>query len=144
MKSSFLAISTLFLFTQCGGPQKEKLKIDIPYSNRTDEQKLIGVWCSSSYEPTGRTVATNSLSFKTVIYFYNDGTMEEYFQSNTSFGSGDLMDEGKDVKIVNGKLQYISSKYGFKTFQISISENNLHIVGKINVGGSDGVFTKCL
>jgi hypothetical protein len=136
-------VSVLLLFTQCGGPKKELLKIDMPWAERTDEQKLIGVWCSNTYEPSGRTIATNSLSFKTVIYFYSDGTMQEYFQSNTSLGSGDLMEDGTNVKIVNGKLHYTSSKYGQKVYPISISENSIHIEGMINVGGVDGEFTRC-
>jgi hypothetical protein len=69
--------------------------------------------------------------------------MQEYFESNTSLGSGDLMEEGTNVKIVNGKVHYTSSKYGKKVYPISILENNLHIEGMINVGGVDGVFTKC-
>jgi hypothetical protein len=134
---------TLLLFIQCNGPKTNLLKIDLPWAERTNEQKLIGVWCSNTYEPSGRTIATNSLSFKTVLYFYNDGTMQEYFKSNTSLGSGDLMQEGTNVKIVNGKLHYTSSKYGEKVYLISISENNLHIVGMINAGGVGGLFTKC-
>lgn len=143
MTLSLGLFGTFLLFTQCDGPKTNLLKIDIRWAERTDEQKLIGVWCSNTYEPSGRTMATNSLSFKTVIYFYNDGTMQEYFKSNTSLGSGDLMEEGTNVKIFNGKLHYTSSKYGKNVYPISISENNLSIEGKINVGGVDGVFTKC-
>jgi hypothetical protein len=141
--SLLFLLSTLILFTKCSGPRKDLLKIDIPWNQRTDKQKLIGIWCSSTYEPNGRTIATNSLSFKTVIYFYNDGTMEEYFKSNFSVGSGDLKERCTNVKIENGKLYYTSSKYGQEVYPISISENSLHISGKINVGGVDGEFVRC-
>jgi hypothetical protein len=129
----FFCVCAILSLTQCSsGAKKELLKIEVPWAQRTEEQKLIGVWCSSTFEPHGRTIATNSLSFKTVIYFYNDGTMQRYFESNVSLGSGELMEEGTHVKITNGKLQYLSSKFGNKEYPISITENSLNIKGSAN------------
>jgi len=126
----------------CGDrPKTELLAIDIPWESRSNEQKLIGVWCSATYEPKGRTVATNSLAFKTILYFYTDGTMEKYFYSN--FGGKDLEDKGTNVKVVNDTLYFTSGKRGDRKYPISIDRDRMIISGFISVSSSMGEFIRC-
>lgn len=110
----FTGIVLPILLLGCSsGPKKQLLKIEKPWQDRTQFEKLIGGWESvQKYNPKGRTVATNSLNFKTVFYFYNDYTMERYLDSNSPFGKGKPSESGHDVKIIGSEIHYISDKDG--------------------------------
>lgn len=140
----FLFASALLFLSSCGysDDKASLLKCDIPWGQRTETQKLIGSWCDGNYQPgSGRTIVSKTMKFQSMLCFYSDGTIKKFQISHSYFDQQSEMDNGTNVKVENGILTYISSKYGVKSYPIKISQGELVIDGYISIG--NGAFGKC-
>jgi hypothetical protein len=130
------------LCTSCADKKNELLRCDTLWSERTDNQKLIGCWCNEKYGlNTGRTAVTKSMKFQTKLCFYSDASMADFFVSYSYINSSDESDQGTRVSVRDGKLSYDSKKYGQVEYPIQIFEDKLIISGKGMMGGD--VFKRC-
>lgn len=113
------------------GSDLERLKIDIPWEERTLEKKLIGRWYSEdTFSPTkARRASTRSLIFRDVIYFYNDNTMAKYYESNSPFDSGEPSEVGENVRIIDNEIHYTSNKFEEKAIPYRIVNLNEIVLG---------------
>ena len=100
--------------------RSEFLKCNKPWSERTEYEKIIGKWCGEKRQSgVGRRAVTRNMKFQTIICFYSDNTMKEFFRSESYMTSESEMDSGTNVQVKNGVLTYFSAKYGEKSYNIS-------------------------
>ena len=138
----YIAIVSLVFTSSCGDNKNELLHCNTPWSERTDNQKLIGCWCNEKYgSNAGRTAVTKSMRFQTMLCFYSDQTMTDFFVTHSYFNSKDESDQGTNVSVRDGKLGYVSKERGLKEYPIQIFEDKLIISGKSVFGGD--IYTRC-
>lgn len=138
----YIAIVSLVFTSSCGDNKNELLHCNTPWSERTDNQKLIGCWCNEKYgSNAGRTAVTKSMRFQTMLCFYSDQTMTDFFVTHSYFNSKDESDQGTNVSVRDGKLSYVSKERGLKEYPIQIFEDKLIISGKSVFGGD--IYTRC-
>jgi hypothetical protein len=144
-KSIYHVIAFVFLTFSCNSidEKADLLKCSKPWNERTEQEKLIGVWCSDEYSPSvGRRSVTQNMSFYTKIYFYSDKSIKITQVSKSYFQSEDLIEAGNNVDVQNGVLTYKSQKYGTKSHMVSVSVNKLLINGFV-VLADNPYFSKC-
>lgn len=135
--------SLILIFSACSDEKSELLISNKPWKERTDFEKLTGVWCSAKNRPgVGRTVVSQTMEFQTKIYFYSDHTFKETLLADSYLDSESEMDSGTDVQVRNGVLTYNSNKYGKKSCKIELTENTLTIENFLTISGY-GELTKC-
>ncbi len=138
----YIAIVSLVFTSSCGDNKNELLRCNTPWSERTDNQKLIGCWCNKKNGPNaGRTVVSRTMKFQDKLCFYSDATMAEFFVSYSYINTSDESDQGTNISVRDGKLSYVSKERGLKEYPIQIFEDKLIISGKSVFGGD--VFTRC-
>jgi|SRR5690554_4509238 len=127
VKNLLAVFLVIIIISSCTkGPDLERLKYNMPWEERTLEKKLISRWCSEDTfsQTKARRASTRSLVFHDVIYFYNDNTMAKYYESNSPFDSGDPVEEGENLRIIDNEIHYISNKYGERVIPYRIVNQN--------------------
>jgi len=143
MKRILLLGLLIVNFSACSDEKSELLISNKPWKERTEFEKLIGVWCSAKYRPgTGNTVVSQTMEFQTKIYFYSDHTFKETQLADSYLNSESELDSGTDVQVKDGVLTYKSKNYGEKSRKIELTESTLKIEDFLTIAGYGGL-TKC-
>jgi hypothetical protein len=132
--SILLVVSSII--SSCGNKsdaRSEFLKCNKPFGERTEYEKIIGKWCGEKTQPgVGRRAVTRNMKFQSIICFYSDNTMKEFFRSESYMDSESEMDSGTNVQVNNDVLTYFSANHGQVSYDIYLSESSLEIDGKID------------
>ena len=143
MKRIILFCSLILILSACSDEKSELLISNKPWKERTEFEKLIGVWCSAKNKPgVGGTIVSQTIEFQTKVYFYSDHTFKEAQLADSYLDSESELDSGTDVQVKDGVLTYNSSKYGKKSYKIELTENTLKIEDFLTISGYGGL-TKC-
>ena len=143
MKNVIRVCLIILVFSSCSDKKSDLLICNKPWKERTEFEKLIGVWCSAKNRPgVGRTVVTQTMEFQTKMYFYSDHTCKQAQLAESYLDSESELDSGTDVQVKDGVLTYNSSKYGKKSYKIELTENTLTIEDFLTISGYGGL-TKC-
>lgn len=142
-KILFIVFCISLVFSSCddSSGKRHLLKIDKPWSERNQTEKLIGCWCNDS-ESNHTSRRGLKITFSSKLCFYNDGTMESFMTSHSYVNSTDLMYSGVNVKVDNNLLTFDSDKYGSKDYNITISQYAL-VIPSITSFGSSANWSKC-
>ena len=143
MKRILLLGLLIVNFYACSDEKSKLLISNKPWKERTEFEKLIGVWCSAKNRlGAGNTIVSQTMEFQNKIYFYSDHTFKETQLADSYLDSESELDSGTDVQVKDGVLTYKSNKYGVRSYKIELTESTLSIEDFLTVSGY-GALTKC-